>query len=128
MPTTPSSRRGEPCALTQLLGVKVKKSLTAWLLSLSSFAGVALILAIIAYAVKNDSGHTGMNPYLGLWLFIPIALAGIVRLFVFRRAPGAKWLGLASLLAGVLGIGLLVYLDVTDTLLEYEVWNSRGMP
>ncbi len=106
----------------------MKKSATTWLLSLCSFAGLTLILAIVVYTAQNGSGHTGMNPYLGLWLFVPIALAGMVRLLVSWRAPGAKWPALASLLTGMLGIGLLAYLDITNTLLEYGVWLDRGMP
>jgi hypothetical protein len=107
---------------------QMKKTATSWLLNLGSFAGLALILAITVYAVQNKSGHTGMNPYRGLALFIPIALAGVICLLASWRSPGAKWPAVVALLTGMLGVGLLVYLDITNTLLEYGVWIDRGMP
>ena len=106
----------------------MKKTATSWLLNLGSFAGLALILAITVYAVQNKSGHTGVNPHLGLALFIPIALAGVICLLASWRSPGVKWPAIVALLTGMSGIGLLVWLDITNTLLEYGVWIDRGMP
>ncbi len=104
--------------------VRVMKSI----LMAAAILGLAAITGIVAYTVQNDSGHTGFSPYLGLAVFVPVALAGLFQIFFLRTPRAARRWGVIALLAGVIGIALLVYLDKSNTLLEYGDWCSRGMP
>jgi peptidoglycan/LPS O-acetylase OafA/YrhL len=84
--------------------------------------GFAAIIAMVAYAASHSSGHTGWEPFTTLWLFIPLAVAGAVSLKKSGR-PAAFALGI-----GLAGISLVVCLDQTNRLVQYERWVKRGMP
>lgn len=91
-------------------------------------AGLVTITTILLYALQNASGHCGFSPWLSLLVFVPLLLAGILGLL---RSRGDRTLRTSALLAvtiALLGVLLLVYLDVSNTLLRYEVWVVRGMP
>lgn len=92
-------------------------------------AAAALLLSsgIIAYTLDNESGHTGIDPYLALVVFVPAAVTGVIQLALSGSLGLPRWPGLAAVFFSVFGIGLLVYLDVSNTLLQYEVWVSRGL-
>lgn len=98
------------------------------IMMVSSVAGLAAIAGIVSYTLRNDSGHTGFSPYLALGVFIPASLAGLIQLLFFRAPGSAKRWAVLALLTGIAGICLLVYLDLSNTLLEYGVWCRRGMP
>jgi hypothetical protein len=91
-------------------------------------AGLVAIATILLYSLQNRSGHCGISPWLSLIVFVPLLLAGIVGLLRsggYRSLRTSARLGIAVSLLGVL---LLVYLDISNTLLQYEVWIERGMP
>ena len=75
---------------------------------LSVFFGLTVIAAILVYANVNGSGHTAFNPYSALMVFGPVTIV-------------------VGVVVGVIGSGLLVYLDRSNTLLQYEIWIQRGM-
>ncbi|HOP26879.1 MAG TPA: hypothetical protein PK907_11795 [Candidatus Sabulitectum sp.] len=106
----------------------MKERLQSVIMMFSSVAGVAAIAAIVSYVLRNDSGHTGFSPYLALGIFIPASLAGLVQLLFFRAPGSARRWAVVALFTGIAGICLLVYLDLSNTLLEYGVWCRRGMP
>ncbi|MHC4607370.1 MAG: hypothetical protein ACYTAF_10655 [Planctomycetota bacterium] len=89
---------------------------------------VVLISAILFYCRQNDSGHTGLDPYHALAFFVPLAAAGAAHFVYSLRKGEGKLAGLIALVTGLAGVALLVYLDVSNTLLPYEVWIRRGMP
>jgi hypothetical protein len=39
--------------------------------------GFLTLCAILAYAAQNHSGHTGLNPYLALAVFVPLGITGL---------------------------------------------------
>ncbi len=90
--------------------------------------GLAAVGGIVWYAAQNDSGHTGANPWLALVVFVPAALVGVLHLVARRHRRLPAWPGMAAMVIGCGGVGLLVYLDWSNTLLEYGVWLDRGMP
>ncbi len=106
----------------------MKERLQTLIMMVSSAAGLAAVAGIVSYVLRNDSGHTGFSPYLALGVFIPASLAGLIQL-QFLRTPGSarRW-AVMAILTGIGGICLLVYLDLSNTLLEYGVWCRRGMP
>ncbi|MCB1213916.1 MAG: hypothetical protein KDK66_00435 [Deltaproteobacteria bacterium] len=106
----------------------MKNLLTKHLIQRSALLAFLLILAILGYTLQNTSGHTGFNPYLALWIFIPVSLIGLFNVLYTREQSPKKLPALLALTFGLLGILLLVYLDQSNTLLPYEVWIQRGMP
>jgi len=95
---------------------------------LAAAGGLLAGVGIAAWAAWDDSRHTGVDPWLALVLFVPVAVAGLAHVAVARRWRLSRRLGLLALAVGGAGIGLLLYLDRTDALLQYEVWIERGMP
>jgi uncharacterized membrane protein len=94
---------------------------------LAILAAIVLIALIILYAWRNDSGHTGAEPYHSLFVFIPVALLGFFGL-ISKRLRVSINTSLCALLIGIAGSGLIVYLDKTNQLVEYGRWVERGMP
>lgn len=95
---------------------------------LSSILGLILLFAIVFYAAYNDSGHTAVEPYLALALFVPVFLVGA---FQFRSSHSRKrpvWPCVFAMVIGMAGICLLIYLDTSNTLVQYDRWIQRGMP
>ena len=93
---------------------------------ITGICGTAAITLILLYLQINRSGHTGLNPYLANVVFIPALIAGCVSL-ISRRGDTLRD-GIVSLFAGAAGITLLIWLDRSNTLLQYETWIRRGMP
>ncbi len=95
---------------------------------------VAIVIGLIVigttgiYAFTNDSGHTGVSPYLALAVFIPVVITGAVCTFVRMKVRGSLVCSLLAVLIGCGGIVLLIYLDRSNILLQYDVWLLRGMP
>ncbi len=94
------------------------------ILSIGSIIGSLSLVTLSAYACSNKSGHTGMDPYSFLLLFIPLFVIGLVGL----RYQQARKYALTAVGIAVSGIVLLLVLDRTNTLVEYEAWIDRGMP
>ena len=91
------------------------------ILLISSILGFIAITVLWLYVFENGTGHTGINPNLLYFIFIPLMLLGLLKRKKDRLAMLA--IGVA-----ILGVTSLVYLDQTNTLLEYEIWIERGMP
>ncbi len=83
------------------------------------------LLGLLLYVWSNRSGHTSLNPYLCLIVFVPCALLGL-GLAVTDR--GARRLAGLSISLGAFGALALLYFDRANVLLPYEVWIQRGMP
>ena len=84
--------------------------------------GLLLIVAFVLYAWQNKSGHTGIQPYSALRLFVPVALLGCYLLVTsVANGKSMKW-GIISLVIGLIGVALLVYLDKSHTLQSYGDW------
>ena len=105
-----------------------RKNLAFWALVLSVFAGFLMTGALVIYTVENDSGHTGIDPYRLLVVFVPVAIIGLIHLAAVRSPGHHRWLAVSAFTIGLLGVVFLVYLDRSNTLLQYEVWIERGMP
>lgn len=90
--------------------------------------GSTAIAALAAHAVTNSSGHTSLDPWMALLVFLPVALTGLLnRLTCSEQGCRALW-GYLAIAAGLAGVLLLAYLDLSGTLLQYEAWIERGMP
>ena len=87
--------------------------------------GFVLFVALIAYTMSNSSAHTGMDPVWLYMYFIPLGIVGLASISM-------KWvsfkLSLVAIIVAILGVGSLLYLDKTNTLLSYDKWIERGMP
>lgn len=94
---------------------------------LSVFFGLTVIAAILVYAIVNDSSHTSFNPYSALMVFGLVTITGILHLSLIRCDGIVRWCSILAVVVGVIGSGLLVYLDRSNTLLQYEIWIQRGM-
>jgi len=95
----------------------------------SSAALGLLSLALIAgYAARNSSGHTGWEPFTSLLLFVPLALGGGLGFALRHRCPGLARAGLGALAVGLAGLVLIITLDRTNRLVQYDRWIQRGQP
>jgi len=94
----------------------------------AAVGGLLALAVIVAYAIHNDSGHTGVDPYWGLVVFLPVTIVGVVHILGARMLGLPRWLGVPAVVVGCAGIAFLVYLDQSNTLLQYEVWISHSMP
>jgi hypothetical protein len=94
----------------------------------AAVVGLAAIGAILAYTIENDSGRTGAHPWHALFVFLPVLLVGIVQIIVSRRAESGFRGGLLAVIVALAGIALLVYLDLSNTLLHYREWAGRYTP
>lgn len=91
-------------------------------------ASLLLLAGIVLYTMGNASGHTGWEPFTSLAVFVPAALAGGGMLGFRRSMPEVKRVGAIALAVGLAGIALVVWLDRTNRLVQYERWIRRGMP
>ena len=105
-----------------------KKNLAKVITAFATFTGIAVIGLLVLYLIQNDSGHTGFDPYLALFAFVPITIVGLAHLAFLRFGGLAGWFATLAIIVGISGMGLLVYLDRSNTLLQYEAWIERGMP
>ena len=108
--------------------VMEKKPAHFGFLILCNSVGFLTLCAILAYAAQNHSGHTGLNPYLALAVFVPLGITGLSFLLMIPCPWRHHWLSVSAILIGLFGVMFLVYLDQSNTLLRYEVWIDRGMP
>ena len=71
-----------------------KQTLAAGSLILCVAAGLFIICVLLIYTVENDSGHTGLDFYLALAVFVPVNLTGLIYLAVVRSPGHHRWLSL----------------------------------
>ena len=94
---------------------------------LGTLAGIVLLLSIAVYAFNNDSGHSSANPYLALALFVPLVIDGLLCLVFSLGTQEPRWVSMCAIATGIAGVVFLVWLDKSNTLLQYEVWLVRNM-
>ena len=94
----------------------------------ASFLGISAIALIVIYAVDNQTGHTAMDPYLALVVFMPVLATGSTGIAILKKRQLPLWPCTLAIATGCIGIMLLLYLDKTNTLLQYDIWLKRGMP
>ena len=94
------------------------------------FGGLGLnaLSAVLGYAVANESRHTGWEPYSLLFGFVPLILGGVSAVLARRRQPVLSTPGLVAIAIGILGLLVLIYLDQSNRLVQYNRWLQRGMP
>ena len=80
--------------------------------------------ALIAYTIRNGSGHTGFEPWLLSVVFVGSLIIGFSALLSSRSRTAA----ILACVAGIAGLALLFYLDRFNVLLQYDRWLQRGMP
>jgi hypothetical protein len=90
--------------------------------------GVVAIALIAGYAARNSSGHTGWEPFTSLILFVPLAVVGAVCFALRDRFTGISRASVCALLVGMAGVALIITLDRTNRLVQYDRWIHRGMP
>lgn len=105
----------------------IKKIITTIIPVLSSMTAFTMLIAIIIYTLTNDSGHTSANPYWALLIFIPTTAFGIIGGTVSKLNQSSLWPSAICCIVGLIGCGFLIYLDKSNTLLQYEVWIDRGL-
>lgn len=90
--------------------------------------GVVAIALIVGYTARNDSGHTGWEPFTSFILFVPLAVAGAICFSLRHRFTGLARAGVCALFVGLAGVALIITLDRTNRLVQYERWIHRGHP
>ncbi|HEY1173826.1 MAG TPA: hypothetical protein VGH19_20845 [Verrucomicrobiae bacterium] len=100
----------------------------AFCLWLLTFLGLAAIAFIVGYSIDNRSGHTGWEPLIALFLYLPLALVGMVCFALRRRFAGIAAVSISAIVVGLVGATLVITLDRTNQLVQYERWLQRGMP
>ena len=97
-------------------------------LRVSAWCTAALSLFVLwqifDYIRVSDSNHTSFEPWLLLLFFVPTALTGVLAI----KLRGAIVAGILAITMGLLGVASLIYIDRTNTMLQYERWLDRGMP
>src|SRR5688572_9672573 len=88
----------------------------------SALLGVIAIGLVAGYAARNDSGHTGWEPFTSFILFVPLAVIGAVSLALRTRFSGIARPGAFALAVGLAGVVLIVCLDRTNRLVQYDRW------
>ena len=90
--------------------------------------GVVSIGFVAAYAARNGSGHTSWEPFTLLILFVPLAVVGSACFTMRHRLIGVARVSICALLVGLAGVTLVITLDRTNRLVQYDRWVHRGMP
>jgi drug/metabolite transporter (DMT)-like permease len=96
------------------------------LLLVGGVIGLCIEAAIAVYAFAvNDSGHTGAEPFVAFLYFVPLLCVAV---FVLWTRHLSKRTALFSASVAIVGILLVVLLDATNMLVQYERWAKRGLP
>jgi len=90
--------------------------------------GIIGIALIAGYAARNSSGHTGWEPFTSLILFVPLAVVGAVCFAMRHRFTGIARPSVYALTVGLAGVALIITLDRTNCLVQFDRWIQRGMP
>lgn len=106
--------------------MNTKKAATFMTIAVSLTAAL-IVGSLVAYTIRNESGHSGFEPYIALAVFIPVTAVGLVQIFFQRKDRSAMLWGVIALVVGLAGIALLVYLDKSGTLVYYEEFTTRGL-
>ena len=95
--------------------------------TINSITTLSFVFMVI-YALTNLSAHTGLDPYLTFYIFIPLSAFGLIIVVFHNKLKIPFFTGVLSLLICVANMSLIIYLDHTNKLVYYEDWIIRGMP
>jgi drug/metabolite transporter (DMT)-like permease len=96
------------------------------LLLICGVVGLGIEAAIAVYALAlNESGHTRAEPFLAFLYFVPLLCFSF---FVWWKRRPMKGVAQFSAAVAVAGIFLVVLLDATNMLVQYQRWAKRGLP
>lgn len=88
-------------------------------------ASLLLLLAGINYCLRNDSGHSGTDPFDGIYFFGAVLGLGVLGLIL----TSGKHLHPRALVAtGVVGIAFSFFVTKLGILNQYDSWIAAGMP
>ena len=90
--------------------------------------GFGIVIALMGYVLINPSHHTAWNPYALYIVLIPLFVIGLISSVVHRNKWPQLVPALLLILASLAGLVLILVLDKTNHLLQYEEWVRRGMP
>jgi uncharacterized membrane protein YhaH (DUF805 family) len=96
------------------------------ILLVGAAVGLLAIALIACYAVSNRSGHTAWEPFTALALFVPLMILGACGM-TRRRVRSLVRAGTWAFLVGLAGTVLIVALDQSNSLVQYERWLRRGL-
>ena len=86
------------------------------------FIEVAVVIAVVTVA---DSGHIGEEPFATFWYFVPLLCVSVAAVWY---APRFRKTALFNAWVASFGIALVVLLDTTNMLVQYDRWAHRGLP
>ena len=87
-------------------------------------ASSVVLNVVVAYISGNNTNHTGFEPWLLAFLFLPTLFLGGWTAFKGNR----RWIGWLACLAGCGGMAFLYYTDHCNLLLENNRGAKRGIP
>lgn len=91
------------------------------LLAAAALGGITIV-AMLWYVMHSDSPHTAFDPYGTFAIFLPLGMAAAAAFKTNRKASAV------ALTVAIFGIALVVVLDQTNRLVQYDRWVNRGMP
>ncbi|MEA3265969.1 MAG: hypothetical protein U9P42_03375 [Candidatus Fermentibacteria bacterium] len=106
----------------------MKEKILAFVPALAIVVGLMALAILGMYTLDNQSGYTGVSPYVALYVFIPVIIAGVLCGIARLRIRGSTTRSFYAILIGGAGIVFLIYLDKSVILLQYCVWLIRGTP
>jgi hypothetical protein len=98
----------------------------AALLAAACMGGALTFGGLVACTLRSQGGFASFNPWLALIVFIPLSLAGVVRL-LFLKVDKAKTWAVLAIVLGILGVGLLFYLEYSGRLVHVMMRPDRSV-
>jgi hypothetical protein len=95
------------------------------LLAAGCMGGALTFAGLVAFTLRSRDGFAPFDPWLALAVFIPLSLAGLIRLLFLKVDRARTWAVLAIAL-GILGIGLLFYLEYSGSLVHVMMCPDRS--
>lgn len=91
--------------------------------NLLAIAVTLLAFSFLFYYIwVSDSNHTGLSPYALVVFLLALLVLGAVNFRNYRQWSWVLW-GLC-----IMGMAILIFIDVANIMLPYDVWGKRGMP
>jgi hypothetical protein len=87
--------------------------------------GALTFAGLVACTLRSHGGFAPFDPWLALIVFIPLTLVGLVRLLFLKPDRARTWAVLAIVL-GLLGVGLLFYLEYSGSLVHVMMRPDRS--
>jgi hypothetical protein len=87
--------------------------------------GALTFAGLVAFTLQSHDGFSPFDPWLALIVFVPLSLVGVVRLLFLKVDRARTWAVLAIFL-GILGVGLLFYLEYSGSLVHVLMRPDRS--